>query len=59
MEQAEQCVQHYREDHMGMKAHMRRNAYKPNEENPSFNAQVAENEGSLAWFDDVHNYGPI
>ena len=44
MEQAEECVQHFREEHMGMKPHMRRNAYQSANQAPSFNAQVAENE---------------
>jgi len=25
--QAEECAQHFREEHMGMKPHLRRNAY--------------------------------
>ena len=58
MEEAEKCVQHFREEHMGMKPHMRRNAFT-NEKTSPFLAKIAENDENEAWFDDVHNYGPI
>ena len=44
MEQAEECVQHFREEHMGMKPHLRRNAYQANERASQIFAQVAEME---------------
>ena len=31
MEEAERCVQHFREEHMGQKPHLRRNAFTNNE----------------------------
>ena len=47
MEQAEECVMHFREEHMGMKPHLRRNAYhnnRANERASQIFAQVAEME---------------
>ena len=60
MEQAEECVTHFKQEHMqGHASQLRRNAYQPNEKIPSFDALMAENEDYDAWFEDTHNYGPI
>ena len=57
MEQAEACVQHFRQEHMGQKGPLRRNAWSKGGEAPKLHAEVEDN--NEAWFDDVHNYGPI
>ena len=59
--QAEECVAHFREEHMGQKMtpHLRRNAYENTANSLQIFAQVAEMEDQNALFDDVHDYGPI
>ena len=63
MQQAEECVQHFRETHMGKKASVRQNAFASSTKNAHLSAnldaeEVPENDQG-AWFDDVHSYSPI
>ena len=59
MQQAEECVQHFRETHMGKKASIRQNALASVEKHTTFDAEEVPELDQGAWFDDVHSYGPI